>query len=238
MRKTFQPAILGIVVVIMTTPAFSLSIDPNNPEHYAAIAQRAGRLREAKPKALAGDDTALREVIRVFEEINAGSHTPGIEIKNMNELMEFGISKERLIKVLEGMIRENVSVIKESEKGSRAYNRARAEFDDCMMMLDAFPDYEILPLLKEFDFKDEFVNYYVTRRNNTLMEKAQEQPKQTNDVTPKDEPPVITDEAEQPIQETTPIQPQKSSSKKPLLWVAVIALLAIIGGVMAWWKKP
>ena len=46
-----------------------------------------------------------------------------------------------------------------------------------------------------------------------------------------------TNEAGQASLETPPAQPEKPASNKPLLWVLVVALLAIIGGVVAWKKK-
>jgi len=45
---------------------------------------------------------------------------------------------------------------------------------------------------------------------------------------------VITNEVEQASPETPPAQPERPASNKPLLWVLVIVLLAIIGGVAAW----
>ena len=48
---------------------------------------------------------------------------------------------------------------------------------------------------------------------------------------------VVTNEVEQASLETPPVQPERPASNKPFLWIFVIALLAIIGGVVAWKKK-
>jgi len=48
---------------------------------------------------------------------------------------------------------------------------------------------------------------------------------------------VMTNEVGQASPETPPAQPEKPASNKPLLWVLVVALLTIIGGVAAWKKK-
>ena len=79
----------------------------------------------------------------------------------------------------------------------------------------------------------------------------QEEPPPTITDSPQPEPvpPTIADEAElptqaiadevaQPIQDTPPEQPEKTSSNKPLLWLSIIAFLAILGGMIVWRKKP
>ena len=47
----------------------------------------------------------------------------------------------------------------------------------------------------------------------------------------------ITSETTQPMHEMPPGQPEKTSSNKTLFGLGVIALLAILGGVMVWRKK-
>jgi len=48
---------------------------------------------------------------------------------------------------------------------------------------------------------------------------------------------LLMDETTQANQDTPPAQPEKTSSNKIILWLSVIALLAILGGVAAWRKK-
>jgi hypothetical protein len=66
-----------------------------------------------------------------------------------------------------------------------------------------------------------------------------EDPKFT--ITPKSNPvptpPAVTNETAQANQDTPSAQPEKTSSRKTILWLAVIALFAAIGGVATWRKK-
>ena len=66
---------------------------------------------------------------------------------------------------------------------------------------------------------------------------AQPPPKITDAPQPEPPTPATTNETTQANQDTSPAQPEKTSSNKTILWLAVAALLAIIGGVAVWRKK-
>ena len=77
-------------------------------------------------------------------------------------------------------------------------------------------------------------------RRNARNESAPQDeptPQITDAPPPEPPPPATTNETTQANQDTPPAQPEKTSSNKPILWLAVIAFLAILVGVAVWRKK-
>ena len=147
------------------------------------------------------------------------------------------------------MVREMLSAVEKGEKIDDPY-----WVQEFSAMLMTFPNYDILPLLKEcLNSKNEIIRNGAMKHHAIIMEKLQEQPKQTNDTTQENgvgkagdsgaanlalpvAPPPQTP-VEQARQETPPKQPEDLSSGKAILWIAVVAFLAVIGGVAAWKRK-
>ena len=113
----------------------------------------------------------------------------------------------------------------------------------------------IEPLTRQQRSDDvEKINAFLKEVRQAEQSKIREQPTSKNDTPKFDEknitsdngankfsPPAMTnatDETERSNQQTPPIPPEKSSSNKIILLVSIITLLAVIGGVIAWRKKP
>ena len=203
------------------------------------------------------DDAALKEAILSIylssfysREINQQTEEP--LVWTVASLRERGITHERLIQGLENIIiQEALSTFEEGEKAEELFMTGLY-----VAMLGIFPDYDLLPILQKcLNSKNEKVRVSAQKGYDFIMEKAQEPPKEelkekstfapvappsskiTTAPQPEPPPPVIANEAAQPISKIPPQQPEKPSSNKPLLLVAAIALLAIIGGVVAWRTK-
>ena len=202
---------------------FALEIDSNNSAQIAYIAQRTDQLREARIKALDGDDIALRDVIRGLTDLDIRRYRDDILINDMNKLVESGISQDRLIQVLTSMIREGVFIIEKTENENYSHANARGDIDNCLTMLKAFTNHDLFPLLKElFDTKDEFVRNDAIRHYNILMENLQTQKH---------------DKIMHPTIEIPQQQLIKKSVNLNFIWFIIITLLAVISVIVIWRKK-
>jgi len=186
MKKKQTFIILGIVA-ITTNTTLSFEIDPDNPVQIAYVEQQRAEWQQAQQKALDGDDMALQDAIRWCYNINLGGYT-GMHIDRAKELVELGISQERLIKVLGGMIREDLSAFEKDE------NAGWGNIYDFMLILKAFPDSDSLTLFVEYaQSKNETIRHWATEKRNAIVIAVQEQQglakeatleKDTDDVTP------------------------------------------------------
>jgi len=154
---------LGAVAIATTVPAWEL-------------------LENAK----AGDDAALKEVTLEYM-ILTRANVPNAPAEILTRHIEYdGISRERMVKVLDEMFRENLSVIgTESEaKPSRWYART------ALQMLRELPGEDTLTLFREYAelgkdkelYTGEHVSDVATKVYNRTLKILQEQANPTNDV--------------------------------------------------------
>ena len=145
-------------------PRKRITFDPVSPEALVKIQERdkqrrlerENMVRDGMEKGIT-DDEALKNVIRsIFEMSSVVEHVASPISYTRWFAREVGVPRERLTKVLEDMIRENLSVIeKYSEKVT-----APELTNHLMILLGTFPDYDIAPLAKEIlQAKDSRIHY-------------------------------------------------------------------------------
>jgi hypothetical protein len=235
----------GIVAVTMAQGAFTMSfIDRAAEKAYYEKQRQLALVMEENFEKGRTDDAALKEAIywlfitkSKFEEFEK-------VITSMEEEMhKREIPRERQIQGLEYIIRETLSAAEKIENRNDSLL-----LGIYLAILDVYPDYDIQPILDEcFNSKSEIIQERARRRQKIIMERTQAQPTPSDDgeatttppttpdppqPEPEPTPPVLTNEAAQSISETPPEQPEKSFSNKPLLWGAVVALLALLGGMV------
>ena len=143
----------------------SLTIRPASPEAWARIQERkrqrreerANKIREAMINGIT-DDEQLKTSIRLIFEFSSPSFEFIAEPVGYTRWAEkeFGVPRERLTTVLEGMIRKNLSAIKEDGTGIADPRLA----NHLIILLGTFPDYDIAPLAKEIlQAKDSRIHY-------------------------------------------------------------------------------
>jgi len=93
------------------------------------------------------NDVALKGAIRTISEMEFSIPEPVSYTRWLAH--EAGIPRERLITVLEDVIREGISVTEKDGEDIKTYEAARSDIIDCMMILGTFPNYNMLPLVKE-----------------------------------------------------------------------------------------
>jgi hypothetical protein len=247
----------NLVAITMTTTAQAITFTSQEAIYAHAERERQlalevdGNFEKGKT-----DDAALKEAIISLPKLMVPNLDMfGSMAKNMTQR---GIPRERQIQAQEEIIREFLPTVGKNETSENVITV-------CLLLqtLNTYPDYDIFPILQEcMDSHNEFISTWATRLYNKIKGNAQDQPTPANDErsedntgnpseaktptqpaitdTPQPEtlPPAIADEAEQPIQDTPPEQPEKTSPNKTILWLAVLALLAILGGVVAWKRKP
>ena len=249
------------------------------------------------------DDATVKGFIRDCSDGHLDDGIPPIMNRTEDLLLRYDISKERIAKILEEMIREELPVVeaKPLERDDFVFDaiylnnyindlaifhnaNTLALLKECVMSKDSGVRFaavrayvsiagaESIPFVREFlagdrlsvgvrySLVEEFLPkiYLRLRAENKTADaekfmellkefgipEPQEPPKveePTHSITtppnPEPTPLTIIDEAEQPIQKIPPEQPEKPSTTKTFLWLSVIALLAIIGGGVVWWKK-
>jgi len=128
------------------------------------------------------DDVALKEAIQSIVKMPLTIPTPVSYTKELSR--NVGIPDERVTTAIEEMIYEKLSDLKKNEEDS---NNISWDIISLLPLLDAFPEYEIMPLLKEcLQVTDEKVRDEATKRHNIIMGKTQEPPNPQNGVTPED----------------------------------------------------
>jgi len=150
MKNTLLQIILATVVATTaTTTLAEFATQEAADAHFAEIR----RLSEARWEAFRKDpanDEALKDVIRIYyiDPFDGFSSSMLVEIMQnrvkMADTERDGIPLEREVKIMEEMVREGLTALKDRKDG-RAYDDVRY----CMIMLGAVPDYDILSLLYE-----------------------------------------------------------------------------------------
>ena len=241
MKKTMKLT-LSIFTAVMATQIFSLEfIDEADANAYFAQLRQDWQETREELKKGATDDTALRKGILSVYDMGMMPYAK-IEdaISYMKEMViEDEIPPERVTKMIEVLIREKLTAIEKDEADSIDWSATLL-----LSFFKVFPDYEIEPLLNEcLKSKNVIFRNDIMKRYNIIMETTPEPPKKepvptiTTPPQPEPPPPVIVDEVKQTVHETPPEQPEKTSSNKTLFGVAIITLLAILGGVAVWRKK-
>ena len=99
-------------------------------------------------KAKAGDDDALKEVLTA---VCLAPHFGGMRYTDSSkELVERGISRERVIKALDSIIRENLSVLDKEPEYSHVYKTADKKASCAMYMLEGLLGEDVLALSEEY----------------------------------------------------------------------------------------
>ena len=142
-----------------------LTVFPASPEAHIRIQERRRQQRQERENKIreamiAGitDDEQLKTSIRLIFEFSSPAAEFIAEPVGFTRWAEkeFNVPRERLTKVLENMIRENLSSVKEdgvSVSELRLTNHL-------MILLGTFPNYDIAPLAKEvFQSKDMNIHY-------------------------------------------------------------------------------
>jgi hypothetical protein len=223
--------------------------DKTSREAYYEHLRKQARIMEEHFEKGRTDDAALKEAILLLEFIIGHYSKADSFVSVVEGMHQREIPLERQIQGLENIIRETLSAAEENE--DRHDSLSLGVF---LAVLDVYPDYDIQPILDEcFNSKSEIIQERARRRQKIIMERTQAQPTPSDDgeatstsPTPSDPPqpepeptpPVLTNEAVHPILESPSEQPEKSSSNKPLFWGAIVALLALLGGVIAWRRTP
>jgi hypothetical protein len=199
------------------------------------------------------DDAALKEaIVRLFTHVMIfeNHERAKLNLRVAEEMHKRGISQERQIQGWEYIIREMLSDTKELELVEKELRVSL--IGTYLAMLGSYPGYDLQPIFEEcLNSPYERIRTLAQRGYDFAMKQAQAQPMPSDNEeasstppTPPDSPhseptpPVLTNEVAQSILATPPEQPEKSSSNKPLLWVAIVALLALLGGVIAWRRTP
>ena len=144
MRKTSMWITRTVAIAATTMVALSLAVSAGN-----RLLDQEAQSREAYLSALA-DDTALKEIIRFSYDINSHSYSFGSMIGDAQRLAE-DAGRERIVKVIGAMIRENLSVIQENANNpnSHVYVGARHDINHLIVMLEGLPGDDTLAILKE-----------------------------------------------------------------------------------------
>ena len=247
MKKTtlFITTSLFAVTTAMKVLCMEFEDDAAAAKYLEGLIQEAKIIEDNFEKGKTDDD-ALKKAIRLhlFVILDALDKNPALdEIDHMHRL---GFPRERQIKILEEMVRENLFSIKK-----------KVEADDLFLneflldMLKTFKEYDIMPILNEcLNSQNEEIRLDAQKRYNIITGKSQNQPKPNDneDIPPTPsiisnfpnlEPPqpTITTETALPIPETPPEQPEKTSIKLYPLWFVFITLLAVISGFLLKKKK-
>jgi len=236
---------LCVVTVTITKGVASISFgsqaeeDAWEEEHRRLVKEMDAYFEKGKT-----NDAALKAAICLLFPMTAFAPTDNPFVYIAEDMTRLGISRERQIQGLENIIRGMLSAVERDEEIDDPF--------DALTFLDTlrtYSDYDILPILKEsMQSKNGIIRDHATKCYNAVMEKVQELPKEgitkeplpiiTPPPQPEPNPPVIKGKTMQPIHDTPLEQSEKTSSNKPILWFAIIALLVVIGGVIAWKKKP
>ena len=160
MKKTLLLSTLSAIAFMITiTTLFADDLEGDiDPAHAAYIAQGLAQWKEITQKALT-DDEALKTFIRgCFDlEFYTGSDLPSI-YDCAKSLSQSEIARERLIGMLETMIREALIAF---EKSDKSYPTAGHDVLNFLSTLENFSDYDALPLVKEcLRSKSEIVRGY------------------------------------------------------------------------------
>jgi len=124
------------------------------------------------------DDEALRESICLIFNMSITIEEPIVYTQNLMGKVE--MPKERQIAIFEEMVRERVVVYEKDEVIS---SPIMPRIIDLLVMLDAIPDYNILPILKECALsKSERIRGVAKRTTEKIIERLNEDNK-TNEVT-------------------------------------------------------
>ena len=169
MKKIITLITLSKMIVAMTTPVLSWDFVSGEAaaNHFAAVNRRLQVAHENFEKGKT-DDTALKEgissifmMILALPNENPFAYTQELMLKNE-------IPHERQIKILEEMIHEILSILKKGEN-----LKDPPVVVDYIDMLGTFPDYDLLPLLKEcLNSTNGEIRNRAQKRYNALMEKT------------------------------------------------------------------
>jgi len=143
MRKSAALITAGILAGTPMASVLSLEfINEEAAEAYLAMQEEMRQeIQETLRKGIT-DDTALRDAIRRVRHLGS---SPEELTGNMRRLVEAtGIPHERVINALEDMILRTLSAIEEDES-----KIASVGISGVMPLLEAFPDHDILPIVKE-----------------------------------------------------------------------------------------
>jgi len=177
-KKTLLSITLGFITVTMMAqegrtpnhdmiyppilPPRRLNVSPVNNEAERIFLARQRQFEEEKRNQARAimeksvtDDEALREVIKFIYEM---SHMAIVEFVSYTRFIarDVGVPRERLIKVLEELIHENLSVI---DKGGADIHAPRYT-NHLIILLGTFPGYDIFPLVERcFKTNNDAVQY-------------------------------------------------------------------------------
>jgi len=201
---------LSIVTLTMARPVASISY---KDEAAAARAKEEYRQKiltlNANFEKGKTDDVALKEAINSLFEILEFSPIINPHIYIVEDMTRMGIHRKRQIQGLENIIRKTLFDFENDIKTDSPYL-----IYDCLIMLRTFPEYDMLPILKEcVKSKNEIIHNDAQRYYNMIMEMKQNQPT------------------------TYEKSSQSTIINKTFLVIVISIILAIIGGVLAWRKK-
>jgi len=145
MKKTLALITLNAIILTMATPTLALQFENEEDAraYFAEVAQAFQKLRENVERGKTNSE-ALREAVDSVFWLHLGNiiETPILYAQNL--MKEVGIPREQQIKTLEDMIREQLSIIEKNGKIATAVHVI-----DLLPMLEAIPNYDMLPILKE-----------------------------------------------------------------------------------------
>jgi len=181
------------------------------------------------------DDYALKKAILSLCEIIVLDTNFDPFIYVVEDMTRMEIPRERQKQGLENIIREILVVAEKDEK-----NEELSRFYIFVKMLGMFPDYDLLPILKEgIKSKNEIIREDAQKYYNDTMEKKQNQTPNNKgkEIKTKSFQSKIKFETTQTTQKTKPKQPEKTSNNKTFFWVIFIIFFIIISGLIVRKKK-
>jgi len=140
--KRLRSVTLSAIAITMTTPVLSLEFA--NEEAAAAFFKEAERglqiIQKNMEKGIT-DDAALKEAIRLIFEMDS-IENPIVYTQALSKKLE--VPDKRMTNILEAMIRDKLLAIEKEKAASVSLG-----VGELFPLLKTFPDYDMLPILKE-----------------------------------------------------------------------------------------
>ena len=140
--KRLRSVTLSAIAITMTTPVLSLEFA--NEEAATAFFKEAERglqiIQKNMEKGIT-DDAALKEAIRLIFEMDS-IENPIVYTQALSKKLE--VPDKRMTNILEAMIRDKLLAIEKEKAASVSLG-----VGELFPLLKTFPDYDMLPILKE-----------------------------------------------------------------------------------------
>ena len=152
MKKSLTLVTANIIAVFATTHVLSLEFaSEEDADAYFAAEERAWQKIHENIKEGVTDDIKIKEAILSSFEMGSmpESSIEGAIVNVKKSMNEAGIPQERQIKILDIIVRENLSFINVNINNHDACIMPKTYILDSLKMLESFQNYNLVPLLQE-----------------------------------------------------------------------------------------